>query len=36
MKLVSHFNVIPLDFNAPVPAFNKFFNSVKKVFGLRL
>jgi hypothetical protein len=30
MKLISLFNLIPLDFNAPVPAFQKFFNSVRK------
>jgi hypothetical protein len=24
------FNVIPLDFNAPVPAYHKYFNSVRK------
>jgi hypothetical protein len=30
MKLISLFNVIPLDFNAPVPALHKFFNSVRK------
>jgi hypothetical protein len=37
-KLMSLLNVIPLDFNAPVPAFHKFFfNSVrKKVYWLRL
>jgi hypothetical protein len=35
MNLMLLFNVIPLDFNAPVPAFQKFFfNSVRKrVFG---
>jgi hypothetical protein len=36
-KLILLFNVIPLDFKAPVPVFHKFFNSVrKKVFWLRL
>jgi hypothetical protein len=25
MKLILRFNVIPLDFNAPVPVFHKFF-----------
>jgi hypothetical protein len=33
MKLISHFNVILLDFNAPVPAFHMFLNPArKKVF----
>jgi hypothetical protein len=34
-KLILLFNIIPLDFNAPVPAFHEFFNSVrkKKFFG---
>jgi hypothetical protein len=31
-KLISLFNVIPLDFNAPVPAFHKVFNSVRRRF----
>jgi hypothetical protein len=32
-KLILLSNVISLDFNAPVPAFHKYFNSVrKKVF----
>jgi hypothetical protein len=31
-KLILHFNVTPLDFNAPVPAFHMFFNSVRKKF----
>jgi hypothetical protein len=37
-KLISLFNTIPLDFNAPVPAFHKFFliPSKKKFFWLRL
>jgi hypothetical protein len=37
-KLISLFNVIPLDFNAPVPAFHTFFliPSEKKTFWLRL
>jgi len=31
-KLISLFNVIPLDFSAPVPEFHKFFsNSVRKI-----
>jgi hypothetical protein len=29
-KLILIVNVIPLDFNAPVPAFHKFSNSVKE------
>jgi hypothetical protein len=29
-KLISLFNVIPLDFNAPVPPFHKLLNSVRK------
>jgi hypothetical protein len=29
-KLILLFNVIPLDFNAPVPASHSFFNSVRK------
>jgi hypothetical protein len=32
MKLILLFNVIPLDFNEPVTAFHKFFNSVRKKF----
>jgi len=31
-KLMLLFNVISLEFNAPVPAFHKFFNSVRKKF----
>jgi hypothetical protein len=31
-KLILLFNVIPLDLNAAVPAFRKFFNSVRKKF----
>jgi hypothetical protein len=34
MKLVLLFNVIPLDFNAPVPAFHNFSNSVREKFFL--
>jgi hypothetical protein len=33
-KLISLFNVIPLDFNALVPAFLKLFNSVRKKSSL--
>jgi hypothetical protein len=29
-KLISLFNVIPFNFKAPVPTFQKFFNSVRK------
>jgi hypothetical protein len=32
-KLILLFNVILLDSNAPVPAFHKFFNSVRKKFS---
>jgi len=36
-KLILLLDVIPFDFNAPVPAFHKLFNPVrkKKVFWLR-
>jgi hypothetical protein len=33
-KLILLFNVIPFDFNAPVPAMHRFFNSVRKKFFL--
>jgi hypothetical protein len=33
-KLISLYNVIPLDFKAPVPAFHSFFNSVRKKSSL--
>jgi hypothetical protein len=36
-KLISLFNVLPLNFNALIPAFHKFSDSIrKKVFRLRL
>jgi hypothetical protein len=32
MKLILLFNIISLNFSAPVSAFHKFFNSIRKKF----